>query len=657
MLSVIGVSRQSLIAAAIGLALVVPTFAETVTITGIETATEGNAVLTVPTVELTDANIGEDEVRAFFGVEGTLADRAKTIVGLSARSVSIPEIKIEGGIGTDDEGSMTLTGVTLTDVAHGIVGGFAVEGATLLVPEATIELGPFTMTNLNVDYLSALHGIGSTEGLDPRDLEPIWSAMALGGATVTGKEGTCTIAAIDGGAVAIRMMQRGTLRALFEQADKVQQMQRGEEPPVNNEPDTAAGEATEAPAAPDGPGRSEADELALLQSYYYDALGSYAADPVTFSGVDCNVTSDAGDPITFRGGEVAIGAAQPGTLPEISLNDLYIENKGADAGWVKLQSFRIFSTDYAAVAALFDEAGIGVDGNFLEARQRELIPSFGGFEMTGLTMDVPSDATPGARIVGGIGGFTLLFDSYVRGLPTDIRSTATGVSFEPPEGQAGQQLAMLGLDPFELDYDIALHWDRAAREIVVDNLMVNVANAGTVIVSGVIGNARPQLFSLDQSAAFEAGQLLTLKELRLHVADAGILERLIAMSAEQQKADPVQFRGAVAAMTQSIVLLGLGATPDSIRVAGALNGFISAGGEISLSAVSLDPAGVSLAEFQEGQGDPTAVIRKFALTVGDPVQEDTAGGETSAEPPSPPPGAAPAEAAPAPDGGAKEKTE
>jgi hypothetical protein len=325
---------------------------------------------------------------------------------------------------------------------------------------------------------------------------------------------------------------------------------------------------------------------------------------------------------------------------------------------MKLQSFRIFSTDYAAVAALFDDAGIGVDGDFLEAKQRELIPSFGGFAMTGLTMDVPSDATPGTRIVGGIGDFTLLFDSYVHGIPTDIRTSATAVSFEPPDDEGGRQLAMLGLDPFELDYDIALHWDRAAREIVVDNLMVNVGNAGTIIVSGVIGNARPQLFSLDQSAAFEAGQQLTLKELHLHVADAGILEKLVAMAAGQQNADPVQFRGAVAAMTQSIVLLGLGATPDSIRVAGALNGFISTGGELSLSALALDPAGVSLAEFQEGQGDPAAVVRKFALTVGSSPMDETAG-ETSTEPPPPPPppGSAPAEAAPAPGGGSKEKTE
>jgi hypothetical protein len=371
--------------------------------------------------------------------------------------------------------------------------------------------------------------------------------------------------------------------------------------------------------------------------------------------------------VVLRAGEVAIGAAQPGTLPEITFNALYIENTGDDAGWVDLQSFRIFSTDYAAVAALFDEAGIGVDGNFLEARQRELIPSFGGFEMTGLTMDVPSESEPGTRIVGGIESVTLLFDAYVHGIPTDVRTTATGVSFAIPEGPAGQQLAMLGLDPFELSYDVAIHWDRAAREIVVDNLLLNVGNAGTIIVSGVIGNAKPQLFSLDEGASTEAGRQLTLKELHLHVADSGILEKLIAMAAGQQNASPEQFRAGIGAMTQGIVLMGLGATPDSIKVAGALQSFISTGGELSLSAVSLDPAGVSIAEFEEDKSDPTAVIKKFALTVGEPEVEepDTDASPAPEEPEMAPetPPAGGAEPAPAdgeavvPDSGTKEKTE
>ena len=675
MLSVIGVSRRSLMVAAIGLLLVSPALAETVTINDITASTEGDATLTVPTVELTDANIGEEEVRAFFGIEGTLADRAKTLVGLSARSISIPELRIEGGAGTENEGSLSFTGVTLTGVAHGIAGGFSVEGAVFEGKDGKVAFGPFSMTNVNADYLFALQGLGgSTEGLDPRDLEPIWSALTLGGATATGPTGTCTVADINGGAVAIRMMQRGTLQALIEQSEKVQKRQRGEtpEPDVNGEPDTAAGDATEtpateAPATPDTPMRSEADELALLQSYYYDALGSYAADPITFAGVECNVTSDSGDPIILRVDELAIGVAEPGTLPEIAFSGLYIENTGSDAGWLQLDSLRILSTDYAAVAALFDEAGIGIDGNFLEARQRELIPSFGGFEMTGLTMDVPSDATPGTRIVGGIESTSLLFDSYVHGIPTDIRATATGVSFAPPEGQAGQMLAMLGLDPFDLSYDIAIRWDQAAREIVIDNILLNVGNGGTIIVSGVLGNARPQLFALDESVSQAAGQQLTLKELNLHVADAGILEKLVAMAAGQQKADPDQFRGGVAAMTQAMVLMGLGATPDAIKVAGALNRFISTGGEVSLSAVSLDPAGVSLAEFAAGQSDPTAVIRKFSLTVGEPeaeapdaAVETTAPEAPAAAPEQPAGGAEPAPAAGTevvPDSGTKEKTE
>src|SRR5688572_32271199 len=59
------------------------------------------------------------------------------------------ELRIEGGAGTDDEGSLTFTGVTLTDVAHGIAGGFAVESAVFEGKQGTVELGAFSMTNVN----------------------------------------------------------------------------------------------------------------------------------------------------------------------------------------------------------------------------------------------------------------------------------------------------------------------------------------------------------------------------------------------------------------------------------------------------------------------------------------------------------------------------
>ena len=199
------------------------------------------------------------------------------------------------------------------------------------------------------------------------------------------------------------------------------------------------------------------------------------------------------------------------------VSNLRIENSGADAGWIDLDQMRIFSTDYAAVAALFDEAGTGVDGSILTERQRELIPSVGGFEITGLTMDVPSEQSPGTRIVGGIDAFAMTFDSYVNGIPTDVRSSATNISFVPPDDQSGAMLTSLGLDPFTLSYDLSMHWDRAAQEIVVDNLMVSADNAGTIIISGVLGNAKPQLFSLEPAVAMKAGQALTVKEVHLHV--------------------------------------------------------------------------------------------------------------------------------------------
>jgi hypothetical protein len=93
-------------------------------------------------------------------------------------------------------------------------------------------------------------------------------------------------------------------------------------------------------------------------------------------------------------------------------------------------------------------------------------------------------------------------------------------------------------------------------------------------------------------------------------------------------------------MVQGMVLLGLGGTPDSIEVAGAINTFLNTGGDLSLSAVALSPAGVGMKEFQEAGGNPS-VLKKFTITVGDTSEEPVADEPVeTVEPEAPPSGGA-----------------
>lgn len=651
MLSVTRVSRLSLIVAALGLCLVAPALAQTVTITDIVRNFSDDAVMTVPTVEITDASIGEDEVRALFGAEefNSIADTLGTLV---ARSVLIPEIRIEQPApeGEEPKNAIIISNLEFGDVAHGLAGSLAVGDASLVFDNGTsIEFGTFTVTDLNMGYLFALFDTFA-EPQDQRALDSVWSAMSLGASTFTGPDGSCSTAGIDAGALQVRVPEYTILSNFFELLDKAKENQ-------------AAAEAATDAADKDRKMDVVADDAARLQSHYYDLFNSYSAGPMTFGGIACDVTGANGDPVAFSIDSVEVGEARPGTLPDVMATGLAIENSGADAGTMSIESLHVLPTDYAAVVALFPTAGEGVDRIWLSNNQRRLVPSFGGFEIGGLVMDLPNSsntATPNARIVGSIGSVSALFDSYINGLPTDIRSSATDVNFELPQDASSQMLTALGLDPLTVSYDLSARWDRATREIVVDNLMLSADNGGTVILSGVIGNATPALFGTDMSAMNDATKELTIKELNVYVGDAGLLEKGIAVAAQQQNADPAQFRTALAGMTQGMVLLGLGATPDAMEVAGAISAFLGNGGELSLSAVALSHAGVNIYEMQKSGSDPTQILKQFALTVGStpgpdagntvPAEETDADDAAAGEP------TAPETAAPATAGDTKTKS-
>lgn len=588
--------RRALFIAMLLSSVSAPALADSLTVTDITTGLPATTTLTVPSIDLVDSGLSEADVRAFFAGERN----ADTLVNLEATSVTIPELTVSGqwtpssdGTGT---GTLTLHNITLSNVANGVAGEVAVESATLTTSkDANFDIGSIALTNVNLNYLAVMaHAGGSTEGLDPRDLESIWSSLSIGPVSVTASDGTCKIGGIEGGGVSVRMLERTTFGEIGELSAKTQ--------------------------GQSGTPGAMSDDAVKLQSAYYDLLTSYAADPVSLTDFSCNVP-DSNKPdarIDLSVGQVDIGAASPGQVPDTTMSDVRI--KGDATGWVEMQSLHVLPTDYAAVAALFEDVGMsGATGQWMRDNQRQLIPSFGGFEMGGLSIDVPDSTNPTQRIEGSVGAIDMLLDSYVNGIPTDVRTSGTDINFKVTEASR-PMLQALGLDPFNLSYSLAVHWDRSAQAIAVDNVLVSAENGGTVILSAVLGNAKPQLFSFQPGTAIAAAQGLTLKELHLHLADAGLLGHGIELMAAQQGVQPDAFRTAMSGMAQATLVMGMGASPDAMSVASAVAAFVNNGGELSLSAVAKKAGGVPMSAFVEAQGNPASVLQQFNVTV-DPAED------------------------------------
>src|SRR5690606_32597154 len=95
-----------------------------------------------------------------------------------------------------------------------------IETATLELSNGTrFALGPFTVTNLNVDYLLSLQGIGTPTG-DSTDLESVWSSLSLGPTQIASEDGTCALEGIEAGALLMRQPSRISLAGLFDYIDE-----------------------------------------------------------------------------------------------------------------------------------------------------------------------------------------------------------------------------------------------------------------------------------------------------------------------------------------------------------------------------------------------------------------------------------------------------
>ena len=245
---------------------------------------------------------------------------------------------------------------------------------------------------------------------------------------------------------------------------------------------------------------------------------------------------------------------------------------------MSIDLMRIFSTDYAAVAALFDEAGTGVDGRLLKESQRRLIPSVGGFEIGGVTMDVPSELKHGreaTRIVGSIGGFADDLRQLRQRHPDRRPLERHRHQLRAAQGPVRPDARLARPRSVDVSYDFSTHWDRAAEEIVVDNLMSERRQRRDHHHLGC-SRQRQARSSSRSTARGDGGRQGAHRQGSSHLTSpmraCSKGDRDGRGAAERE---PEQFRGALAGMAQGIVLLGLGATPDSIKVAGAMNRFIS----------------------------------------------------------------------------------
>lgn len=552
-------------------------------------APEFNYSVSIPTIQAVDSNVDEETIRSI--LTGGLVEHAAELAGLTAKSITIPEITVTYAVpaegGKQQQGTLTYRDIALTDVTNGVAASAVVGGADADAgPEGKFTLGKMSTGLFDLAGMLAFYGL--VPGASPdQPLKTIYKDFKMEGGSFTGPEANCTI-----GPVTTAEFKARPLKTSFGELMTMAQSLE------------ASGDSELQP-----------EQIATLVTFYADLFSAFESTPIDFAGLDCTGTSEEGKPVTVAVGPMAIGGFAKNTYPEISASDIKINVEGD--GYLNLGKFVFKSFDFSSAINALQEADGQVDDAWFETNGRRLIPSFGGFSFSGLDMDVPDEESDGQRIKASIGDFDLTLANYVNGVPADISSSAKNIVIGLPadsEEDSVKQLLALGIDKIEAGYDLAAAWDEGSNTIAVKTFAINGANLGALVLAGTLGNATPDIFSLDNNAALMAAMGLTAKDLKINVTDAGLADIVFQSMAKEQGQSVEQVRNALSGVAGGTALALLGGTPEAQKLSAALATFITGQAKsLSISAAAKNEAGLGLPELTALQANPMALSSQVTV--------------------------------------------
>ena len=559
-------------------------FAQTTTVTGIAVTGEGGFKLTVPTVEMVDSSLDEAAVRAIFA--GDFVGTADQLSALDAASIRIPEIRFAsefpGPDGTLQPSEVVYRDIELSGVTDGVARSTAVGSAEITAGAGvTITFGRMSSGMFDIGGVLGFYGLGTRTG--SQEMKPLYTDFVLEGMQIASPEGECRFGAMRVGEFSARPVETPFTEVLAVLQELETTDSSGKQP--------------------------DPEAIAKVVSYYLDLMTAFQSGPAEFDGFTCSGKSADGQAMQIASGPMTMDGFEPGTYPAVAIDDFRIDVE--NDGWMEFGNVTLKPMDFNAAIAALREAAATLDEAWFAANWRKLVPAFDGLSLAGFSMDIPDPETPGQRLQAAIGAFDVSLGDYVNGIPATIGLSASDILVPlPPEAA---DVVALGLERLDLDYDIALRWDAAAANIVVDRFSFTDAALGSVNVSGTIGNATADLFSEDIAKAAAASLGLTLKDLEIEIADEGMSNLLIALAAKEQNQTPVVLRAMLSGLAQALPMAALGPSAESTALGTELRAFIEGKPNLKLTLTSKDPAGITLAEFEAAQQDPTALIGKLTI--------------------------------------------
>ena len=550
------------------------------------TAVASKIDVDIPTIDAVNSNVDEATLRAIFS--GNVVENADALAGLTATSITIPEITVSATTTIDGEASeaiVTFSDLVLSDISNGVAASVSLASMSADAgDEGSADFGTLSASSLNIGGVLGMYGLVNT---GQTELETIYTDFTFEGGTFEAPEVSCTMGSMTAAEFKARPLNYSFAEIM------------------------ALAEALEA-ADDDQPSPQLVGDAMRM---YVDLFSAFESSPAQFGGFDCSGVDDEGRNLTFSVGGMAMEGMRPGHYPAISLDGLDVEVEGD--GSIQIGNMTFKEMDLSAPIAAIQGAPEAIDEAWFTANARALIPAFAGFSFSDVAVDVPDPETEGGRIQASIGAFDLSLSQYLNGLPTDILTTASNIVFELPQDsddEQVQQLIALGVTSVDAGFTIDASWNEAEDTIAVDEVSLTGANLATVKLAGTIANATEALFAIDENEMLAAAMGVAISQLKLDITDSGLSDIILASVAAEQGSDPATMRPVFAGLAEGTVVGLLAGAAEAQKVGAALNAFVSGKAKyLTIEMTAKQPPGLGLMDFMAAESDPTVLIGKVTI--------------------------------------------
>lgn len=568
-----------------------PAAAQTVTV---ERLTFGPKEMTVsiPRIEVDGSSLTQGELATLFQFKD-IRSIADMLARFNARSVRVPEIRVEQnlpkGDGKSTAQSIVYRDLTFTNVVAGKAQKASLAGGTTDMTDS--ELGKVTgtighMSMEDVDFTASVRFLidKAVGGEAPKTL---YRNGSFDGLSMKGDKFEMTTGRMSFGEFRARPM-RTPFAEIFALAQDMEKS-KGQPP--------------------------KPEDMRRMADFVIDLLDAFESTPATVENIRVVAPDKAKNQlITMSLGKMTIGAFGKRRYPSITTENMEIK---APDGSVSIGNFNFKGIDFGPTARGLQEAGTAPLDQWAMENWRKLLPSFDGFAVSNVNIDVPDDKNKGQRIKAKLGAFDLSLAAYMQGIPTDIQSRLSNFVIDVPTAakESGlKELLALGYKTIDASAALAAKWNEQSSTIAITNLSAQGAGMGAVNIKATIGNAIKELFLGDPTMMQVAAMGLTAKDLEVKVDNAGIFEKVIARQAQQQGKKPEELRRNMGAMANIVIPGVLGGGEAAQNVANAVSAFLAKPGSLVVAAKAKDPAGVSIGEAAMASNNPMALIQKVDIT-------------------------------------------